>query len=322
MTSLLDKPARSVFEFGQEHSEDAYLLIAGVRECSGGNPDAIRNQFHSVAENMGGTVRTALEAMGAPAGTAEAVNMLERSTRELRDHATVMQKRLERSAAPMSVEDRAHAIENPLPRYLAAKEKGMEGFDREQWIAADRMMLEAGRDQLADADEADQQRQLTASVKTLDAHLASARREGIRSGGMRVLDQAISSARSEKISLAAGLPTGVKILDGDTPLDRAQRRLVDEAKDATNGRLLLDAMAAENATATLDGPPFQGPGFQALLTRARKVKSNIYDGVKGEALFRDHLRAAMGRDEDLIGNLENTQRQWIRMGIIQSGGRV
>jgi hypothetical protein len=345
----LDKPARSVFEFGQEHSEDAYLLIAGVREVSGGNPDAIRSEYHRCAEELGGSVRDALTNMGAPAGAGEAIRMLERSRDELRAHAEVKQKQLERGAAlSMSAEDRAHAIENPLPRYLQAKEKGMEGFDREQWIAADRMMLEAGRDQLADADEADSQRALTASVKALDAHLAGARREGIRSGGgMKVLDQAISSARTPDehgnvISLAAGEPTNTFELTQPPDVDpdalatynRVRHKMeLDAAPMAQFTDYWKRDYAARRGTRALDAPdePLPLVKLKAGLDveadkvdrlRRAKAATTQYDRADGPARFYKEDLSKAREGYDLVAGHEQRKREWVQRGIINPMGRV
>jgi hypothetical protein len=336
--TLLDLPARSILDLSTEAGEARYLLTAGVAEVSGRNPAEITTSYHRAAEETGGTVRDALAAMGAPATVAEAIQMLERSRDELRSHAAAKQKELERAGAaaePMSVEARADALEHPTKRWLEAKAKGIEGDDREAWIEHDRLLLESGRDQLADFAAADAERELTASVRLLDSALAQGRREGIRTGrGTRALDAAISQARSEKISLAAGPLTGVRTLVADTPLDRAQRRLAAEGKDCTNGRLLLDAMIAEDRQ--LDAPPAPDDPFPAVklkpgidvradfadrLRRARLV-STRYDGPSGEARFKEDDLKREAEGVDLVAGLEQRRREWVQRGVINPVGRV
>jgi hypothetical protein len=48
--------------------------------------------------------------------------------------------------------------------------------------------------------------------------------------------------------------------------------------------------------------PYDGPQFQGLLARARRVKSGTYDGPKGEQTFREHLKRTNEAGGDLVGD--------------------
>jgi hypothetical protein len=258
--TLLDLPARDLLQLSDQAGDCRAQLAGGLIEATGTNPKVLADEYKRAAEEGGGTVRDAVRSMeldGRVLGEHEikGVEMFETRTKELRAHAAAYQKQLDQAAQPLSLEARADALEHPTRRYLLAKEKGLAD-DREKWEAQDSLALESGRDLLADVAAADEQRELTASLKVLDSALQDGMRQGLRDGTYtRALDVAVSDARSKKISLAAGPSTGVRTLVADTPFDQAQRLVALEGGSALDGAAILDAMGRlENGTVALDAP--------------------------------------------------------------------
>jgi hypothetical protein len=339
--TLLDKPAQAILRPGDEEAEDRYLLVAGLQESGAGSPTEITEEFHRTAMDGGGTVREALANMQAPPGAPDAVRAMELSRDELRAHAEVKQRQLDAAGTVDTLDEfsAAQALVDPVireQRWLRAQRQGLAAT-REQWEAVDRPALEVGRDHLADADQAEAQRELTTSVRILDSALAAGRREGIRNGsGTRALDAAISDARSKKISLAAGGSTGVKILDDDSVHWKAMQLVAAEGGNATDGKLILDAVSRiRSAEATMldlgdaekrDAQPL-APGIDVVadknhrLEQVRQVAGG-YDGLKGAELFFEHDRASAARGIDLVKTKRAERDRSVREGILNPGGRV